>query len=190
MEDSLLRKEFRKSDVQRARNLLTGKFGDSTQTVVGYQKTNVVHKEGDVWEEDGKTWTIKNGLRSPVTKLLRAREISRIPLACPKCGKALSTRLDKKMYPIHGMCFDCVLRMEQSLKEQGLYEVYEQAMVNGNLLAFATRVRDAAKDLFENPDVFVAADEGSSEHWGKIPKQFLDSLEDWVKFLSEKAGIS
>lgn len=190
MEDSLLRKEFRKSDVQRARNLLTGKFGDSTQTVVGYQKADIDHKEGDVWEEGGKTWTIKNGLRFPITKLKRAREAARIPLACPKCGKALNTRLDKKMYPIHGMCFDCVIKMEQDLKEQGLYEAYEQAMISGNLLTFATRVRDAAKELFEHPEVFVAADEGTSENWGKVPKQFLDDLEDWVNFLTEKAGIS
>lgn len=189
MSDSLLKKEFSKSDVQRVRNLIQGKYGDSTQTVVGYSgPVYQKHKEGDVWEQDGKTWIIKEGVRFPITKLNKARELTRIPLACPRCGKALNTRLDKKMYPIHGMCFDCVIKMEEQLKEQGLYEAYEQSMVQGNLLGFATRLRDTLKDLQEHPEMGVASDEGSYENWGKIPKSFLENLNNWVEFLSKTAS--
>lgn len=191
MSDSFLKKEFSKSDVQRARNLIQGKYGDSTQTIIGYSgPTYERHKEGDVWEQDGKTWTIKEGVRFPITKLNKARELTKLPLACPKCGKALNTRLDKKMYPIHGMCFDCVLRMEQELKDQGLYEAYEKAMVNNNLLGFATYVRDAVRDLQEHPEMGITSDEGSYENWGKIPKHFMDTLNDWVDFLMKTAGKS
>lgn len=190
MGESLLKKEFSKSDVQRIRNLVQGKYGDSTQTIVGYSgPAYQEHKEGDVWEQDGKTWTIQEGVRFPITKLNKARELTRIPLACPKCGKALNTKLDKKMYPIHGMCFDCVLKMEQDLKDQGLYEAYEQAMIQGNLLGFAKRVRDAVKDLQEHTEMGVSTDEGTYESWGKVPKHFLDMLNDWVDFLTKTAGI-
>ena len=38
-------------------------------TQIGYTKEYVEHKEGDVWEENGKQWTIKNGIKQTVTKL-------------------------------------------------------------------------------------------------------------------------
>ena len=190
MSDSLLKKEFSKSDVQRARNLIQGKYGDSTKLQVGYSgPAYEKHTEGDVWTDtSGKTWTIREGVRFPITKLNKARELTRTPLACPKCGKALNTRLDKKMYPIHGMCFDCVIKMEEQLREQGLYEAYEQSMIQGNLLGFATRIRDAVKELTEHPEMGVSTDEGSYENWGKLPKSFLDNLNDWVEFLSKTAS--
>ena len=48
MSESLLKREFKQQDIQRARNLITGKYGDSTQTVVGSsQQQNVNRKERD-----------------------------------------------------------------------------------------------------------------------------------------------
>ena len=35
----------------------------------GYEKVKQKHTEGETWIEDGRTWTIKNGLRQNVTKL-------------------------------------------------------------------------------------------------------------------------
>ena len=49
-----LKKEFSKRDIQRARNLITGKTGDKTQIQAGYEKKIEDHKEGDIWDEDGK----------------------------------------------------------------------------------------------------------------------------------------
>ena len=69
MSESLLKKEFKQEDVQRARNLINKKFGDKTKIQSGYQKAFVKHNEGDIWEESGKTWTIKNGIKQNVTKL-------------------------------------------------------------------------------------------------------------------------
>ena len=67
--ESLLKKEFKQSDVARARNLVNKKFTDKTKIQSGYQKVYSKHTEGDVWEESGKTWTIKNGIRQNITKL-------------------------------------------------------------------------------------------------------------------------
>ena len=41
----MLKKEFKRKDVQRARNLITGKANLSTETQVGYKKMNVKKKE-------------------------------------------------------------------------------------------------------------------------------------------------
>ena len=68
MSESQLKKEFSQRDVKRMRNLITGNFGDRTQVQVGYEKQNQEYQEGDVWEDSGKTWTIKNGIKQTVTK--------------------------------------------------------------------------------------------------------------------------
>jgi len=68
MAESKLIKDFKKKDVARMRNLITKKFGDSSSTQVGYTKATQDHQEGDTWEERGKTWTIKNGIKKVTTQ--------------------------------------------------------------------------------------------------------------------------
>ena len=48
----MLKKEFKKKDVNRARNLIMGKTNDSTNTQIGYSKKTDNYKEGDVWTEN------------------------------------------------------------------------------------------------------------------------------------------
>ena len=107
MKENNLKKEFTKRDVQRMRNLITGKTGDRTQVQTGYEKNTEDHKEGDVWEENGKQWTIKNGVKQTVTKLDKFKKLVVLPICCPKCKKHMKVNdLNKKMYSIHGNCFD------------------------------------------------------------------------------------
>ena len=44
----MLKKEFKRKDVERARNLIQGKTGDSSEIQIGYKKKQVEYKEGDV----------------------------------------------------------------------------------------------------------------------------------------------
>ena len=60
-----LKKEFSPEDLQRARNIITGQTGNRTKVQSGYEKKQIEHKEGDVWEENGKKWTIKDGFFAP-----------------------------------------------------------------------------------------------------------------------------
>ena len=73
--DSVLKKEFKQNDVQRLRNLVQGKYGDRTTMGTGYNKAKEFHDEGDIWEEDGRSWTIKNGVKQNITKLDKAKEV-------------------------------------------------------------------------------------------------------------------
>ena len=67
MSDSVLKKEFQKRDVERLRNLVKGKHGDRTTMGIGYSgKVREDHKEGDVWKERGKTWTIRDGIKENI----------------------------------------------------------------------------------------------------------------------------
>ena len=47
----MLKKEFKRKDVNRARNLIMGKTNASTNTQIGYKKNTEDYKEGDVWTE-------------------------------------------------------------------------------------------------------------------------------------------
>jgi hypothetical protein len=67
--DTGLKKEFKQRDVERLRNLVKGKYGERTTMGTGYTKAKEFHNEDDVWEEDGRQWTIKNGIRQNITKL-------------------------------------------------------------------------------------------------------------------------
>lgn len=184
--ESLLKKSFTEKDIQRARNLITGQYGNSTQTQVGYSKVEEEHKEGDIWTDGDKTWTIEDGLKVSVSKLQRARDLAMIPLSCPKCGKAMNTRLDKKMFPIHHMCFECVTKMEDELKRAGLYKAYEQEMMRGNIEGFAKDLHERLKSLAEAGDVGVVNGEGDIEDWGRVSDEVLDSLNEWVDILLDK----
>ena len=130
----MLKKEFNKKDVNRARNLIMGKTGDSTGLQVGYKRQKIEHKEGDVWTENKKTWTIKNGIKQTVSKLDVIRKEVSIPLCCPKCNKVMKKRLDKPNYKIHKKCHDCVIEYEHKLKIRGQYDDYKKLLKAKNNL--------------------------------------------------------
>lgn len=188
MSESLLRKEFKKSDVERARNLISGNYSNSTKTIVGYAENRLPekHNEGDVWEEGGKQWTIEDGLKVSVSKLEKARKIGNIPLLCPKCGKPMTTRLDKKMYPIHRMCFDCVVKFEDDLKRAGLYQEYERQMISKNIQSFVTDLKSRIESMKSESKVTITTDEGTLEDWGTVSSALVDGLEEWANLLSEQ----
>ena len=65
--ESILKKEFQKKDVERLRNLMKGKYGEKTRSSVGFSKPDKHYEEGDVWKSDGRTWTIKDGIKQNIT---------------------------------------------------------------------------------------------------------------------------
>ena len=127
MSDNVLKKEFKERDVQRMRNIITKNYGDKTGIQIGYTKQQNVYKEGDVWEENNRTWTIKDGIKQTITKLDGFRRIDSMPLTCPKCQQPLKNhRLNKTMYSIHKTCADCAIKMETELKREGKFEEYQK----------------------------------------------------------------
>lgn len=178
-----LKKEFSKKDVSRLRNLLTGKTGDKTQIQSGYEKKIEDHIEGDVWEENGKSWTIKSGIKQTVTKLDSIKKLLSLPLCCPQCKKPMkSHELNKKMYNIHQMCFDCVIDMEAEIKKQGNWEDYEKGIMNANKNASLEDIEKAIDSWFEMQDESFVSENGEIESWkggdkSKVYKQIKENLE-------------
>ncbi len=83
MSDNMLKREFKERDVQRMRNIIKKDYTAKTVTQVGYSKAQIEHNEGDVWEENGKKWTIKNGIKQTVTRFDELKKVLNLPLTCP-----------------------------------------------------------------------------------------------------------
>ena len=130
----MLKKEFKRKDVQRARNLIMGNSGASTGTQIGYGKKIEEYKEGDIWTEGKKTWTIKNGIKQTISKLDIVKKEVHMPLCCPNCGKVMKKRLDKPSYKIHKKCHDCVIEYEHKLRIRGEYNNYIKNLKTKNSL--------------------------------------------------------
>jgi hypothetical protein len=160
-----LKKEFSKRDVARMRNIITGKTGDRTQVQTGWELGKGDHKEGDVWEVDGKKWTIKNGIKQTVTKLDRIKSLVLMPLACPNCGGVIKlTDIEKKMWSIHKTCFSCVIKKESEIKRLGKWEEYESEIMNANKNAALVDLESALDSWLVQDDTFVT-EQGDVESW-------------------------
>tara|TARA_B110000285_G_scaffold125622_1_gene141658 strand:+ start:2880 stop:3458 length:579 start_codon:yes stop_codon:yes gene_type:complete len=174
--ESLLKKDFKESDVQRVRNLVNKDFTAKTKTQSGYQKAYIARKEGDIWEESSKTWTIKNGLKQNVTKLDAAKKALQVPLACPKCGGPMKHHLAKKMYKIHGFCFDpCTVEYEATLKKVGLYDQYEKRMISGNIKHFITDIEAWVVESIED-NITMVTEDGDVEDWNGMDDKYKEGI--------------
>jgi hypothetical protein len=181
MKETQLKKQFSERDLQRMRNIITKKTGDKTVTSVGYTKVEELHEEGDVWEENGRTWTIKNGIKRNVRKV----ESASIPLLCPKCSKSMNHRLDIQMYGIHQMCLHCVTDMESDLKMKGEYEEYERNMILNNVQYTVSNIEAGLEQFLDDMiNESYAMEDGTLQNWSgngvdrtEVKQFILDKLQ-------------
>jgi hypothetical protein len=183
-----LNKQFSERDVQRMRNIITGNTANNTRIQAGYSKNKIKHIEGDVWEENGKTWTIINGIKQTVTKHDVLKSMVEFPLVCPNCKKPMSDhQLNRKMYNIHSKCFDCVIEYETSLRIEGKYEEYEKQILNANKNLSVDDAEQMFEDFLNNPHNTFITEDGVVEKWagGNITPELIKTVKDNIKRLRE-----
>lgn len=181
--DNVLKKDFQERDVQRLRNLIQGKQGEKTRSSVGFSKADEFHEEGDIWESDGRTWTIKNGIKQNITKLDKAKKAHVMPLLCPNCKKVMKNRNDKPFYNLHKKCFNCVVDFEHDLKKQGKWEEYQRNVKNSELDNRIAEFKLWVKEKLEESNDSFVSESGEVEKWvGKVNK---DKVEEHVKDVIE-----
>ena len=160
-----LNKEFKRTDVNRLRNLIQGKTGDSSNVQVGYNKKQTEYKEGDVWTENKKTWTIKNGIKQTISKLDAIKKEVFMPLSCPCCNKIMKKRLDKPNYKIHKKCHDCVIEFEHKLKIKGEYNSYIKNLKAKNSLDIVNEMESYLLDAINTSNSSFVSEDGVVERW-------------------------
>ena len=141
-----MKKGISEAKVQRMRNLITKKYNNKTQMRSGYTSQQNEYAEGDIWEERGKQWTIKNGIKRNITKLDKARKALSVPLTCPKCGGSMSHPAHKMTYKRWGICFNCTSQWEQQMKREGTYEAFLKEIEDKN---FDVWIKDITKEYYE-----------------------------------------
>ena len=178
-----LKKEFSKKDVERARNLITGNTGASSETQIGYNKKIIEYKEGDIWNENRKTWTIKNGIKQTVSKLDSIKKEVFVPLFCPKCSKVMKHHLDKSNYKTHKKCHSCVVKYEHKLKIEGKYDDYINLLKNKNSLSIVDETENYLLDLVNTSSNGYVSEDGVIERWvgGVDKKEFTKKIKEAVK---------
>jgi hypothetical protein len=189
MSDNALKKEFRPSDVERIRNLVNKDYTSKTKYQSGYNRQSTRHEEGDIWEENGKQWTIKNGLKQNITKLDKAKKAVHVPLACPKCSGSMSHHLSKKIYKVNKMCFNCFIDYEAELKRNGQYENYLIHARKGNIEFFIAQLEQELQDMLNAEDSFVT-EQGDVETWkvnkSKTKEMYTEKFQEFITYLRSK----
>ena len=189
-EESTLKKQFTERDVQRMRNIISKKHGDKTQIQSVYEKLNVKHEEGDTWEEKGKTWTIKNGIKQNITRFDGFKKLGILPMVCPQCSTAMAlNQLNQKMYAIHGTCFNCVIKKETALKASGGFKEYENKMMEANKKALLDDMDSILETWLLEKNSFVT-EQGDVEDWAESTankqKMYNEAKESLQKIREDK----
>jgi hypothetical protein len=184
---SILKKQFGERDIQRIRNLVKGKSGDRTVSGVGKLKSTIdSHEEGDIWEEGGRTWTIKDGIKENITKLDKFKKTT-VPLFCPKCKGIMDKQLDPYYYKSYGTCVDCRAEFETKLKLEGKWEDYIKETHNKEIDQVIEEYKNFYNSKLNESTQGYITEAGEVEKWGGgINKQRAEeSLEDVIKYLEE-----
>lgn len=181
--ESVLKKEFKQRDVERLRNLVKGKYGERTTVGIGYSKPKEFHNEGDVWEEDGRTWTIKNGIKQNITKLDNAKQGVVLPLFCPKCSKSMKPHLDKQWFIINGHCYNCQVDYEFQLHKKGKFEDMKQQVTNDHVDGITKDFEIWFDEMINTKETFVT-EQGDVEKWdGSGKEQLLKQKQEALEYL-------
>ena len=181
----MLKKEFQKHDVERLRNLIRGKSSSRTSQGVGYTKSSSKdYEEGDVWEENGRTWTIKDGIKENVTKLDKFKKTT-VPLFCPNCKKIMDKQLDANYYKSYGTCLDCRTKFETKLKVEGKWEDYVKNTFNLEIDQTIIEYKNYFKEKLKESTKGYVTESGEVEQWlGSIDKdRAQESLNSVIEYL-------
>ena len=184
MSENVLKKDFQQKDIQRLRNLVQGKYGDKSTTGIGYEKKQEFHEEGDVWEVDGRTWTIKNGIKQNLTKLDKAKKEVSLPLFCPCCTNLMKNKNDKLFYIQYKRCFNCQVDFETELRILGLWEEYEKNIINSDIDHTIKDYTVWMDEVINNSNESYVTEAGDIENWvGSAKNKLLESKEETIKYL-------
>ena len=184
MSDNILKKDFQKKDVERLRNLVKGKGGKRTTQGIGYTKKQEFHKEGDIWEENGRKWTIKDGIKQNITKLDKFKKAA-VPLFCPSCNNIMNKQLDPHYFKAYGACLDCIKVKETKLKTSGQWSDHRDNVHNKQIDKTIEEYTQFIEMKMEETNNSFITEAGEIEKWkGGIDKDKAKKyLEEGIEYL-------
>lgn len=192
--------------INDVRDLLQGKHESQTSIQVGYSgevEETVTRSVGERWfDEDGNEWEQKEGYKIKLGKEWQQDLHSYLNefQNCPKetCTCQFPKKIDEKMRKIHGMCFDCVVKMEHKIRVDGKWDEYEKEKMKQNALAWLKEAeRDKNLIAEELSKLEFVNSFGDVEGWGtgvtkedilqKIENEFQKFKEDFISKLESNS---
>jgi ribosomal protein L37AE/L43A len=152
-------------DIEQIEKILDGDDTKSSQ-YGGYKRKQTDHKEGDIWEEDGIKWTIKDGIIQTINKMDGLREQIKFPLSCPSCGKKMIARIDARFWQLNRTCMHCVIEEDTKRMANGTFKQYEERKILGNKLTTLRMLRDYYIEYLNDIDTnHFVTEQGDIEDW-------------------------
>lgn len=177
------------SNVQRIKNIIDGNYTAKSVISTGYQKEEIQHVEGEFFEENGKTYMIKNGIKRSYSKLSKIRHETKTPLTCPKCNRAMTKWQDSKTWEKFRMCLDCLVEEDNQRIIDGTFDQYAKDKRNKNISAWLTDIEVACLEVVESIDAnHFVTEMGDVEKWDKTfdKDKLRESVVNQVAELKDK----
>jgi len=142
-----------------------------------YTKRN----EGDIWEEDGKKWTIEDGVKISVRRFNR-NKLGLMPNFCPKCKKMMKDR-DKSYWTNFKCCLDCSATEITNMKLNGTWEKHNQIREKENFKSMLKDKKDRFIDIKNNIGSCntVMNSSGEIEKWKMPETDKIKYIEGYTK---------
>jgi hypothetical protein len=187
MSENVLKKQFKEKDVNRLRNIFSKNAGNKTLIQSGYSKEEIKYNEGDVWEENGKQWTIQDGIKQSISKLDNAKQLSHFPLFCPSCNKIMKHKNDKQFWTLYNRCFNCQVDFETELRINGLWETYQTKILNEGIDNLIRDYEEWVDEMLNDKGQSYITEAGDIERWtgGVDIKRVLESKQQTIEFLKK-----
>ena len=171
-------KQFNKKFMHPTRRKLvdminTGEYQKDTQISLSDVKEQTKRNVGDIWEENGVVWEQKSYGRVKQSKasseLAKVRQFVQQLSECKSqtCSKNKYGPTDKKLISKTGYCSNCLSEKESIIKNDGLWEAYNEYKVYSNMAAYGTDVLEKWNQAFSevsNIHEYIN-DDGSIEKW-------------------------
>jgi len=184
-------------NIKAVKEMIAGNHRTQTKNTVGFdeQKEFVKREVGEQWtDDDGNTWEQKKGYKVKLGKLSELRDsLKDFPNCKEGCTSHMNpTRNDLRMKVIHGMCLDCVVEMEHSLKMEGKYEEYERSKILENAKAWLKQAELEKDTIKLAMQARFVNEDGSLEEWDgmswsemeeKIENEFRTFRENFIQKL-------
>jgi hypothetical protein len=197
-------KQFNKKFMHPTRRKLvdmvhTGEYQKDTQVSLSDIKEETKREVGDIWEENGMIWEQKSYGRVKQSKasseLSKLRQFLQQSTECKSesCSKQKYGPTDKQLIKKTGFCSVCLAEKEAIIKNDGLWEAYNEYKVYSNMSAYGTEVLQKWNEaLYEVTNIHeYINDDGSIEKWSSnedvqiLKEQIETDIENGKKELIE-----
>ena len=197
--------ESKLKNVKALRQMLDGNHRLQTRKTIGFSDSEAtvnrskVREVGEIWEEKdfhGNTvwweqhdgWRLKSSHHPDLQKTFQ--DIREYQRSFPNCSKEKCTcvnpsRIDEKFRRMMGLCEDCVISMETSLKIQGKFNEYAFDKMKANAESFFKQADVEVEVLKrEIQNIHFAGDETDQNN--VVEKWSFQDTEAYLKNIDEK----